>query len=225
DADARVSGGSRVTTDAYAEERSWVAAPARPRRAIGRADAGDPGRVAANARLALAADLASKASLFVVLAIVAHVLSTAQFAALGVALAAITVLTTLLDAGVSIVLVRDGRGQPGPALSMLRASAVARVPLVVVACCGGLAVGAYIGHPLESVLVVASAVTAAATLSLVALFRAVEMFAVEVVQKLWAAGLGVLGVIVFIAASPTAAAALAGLCLATAVTVPALVRR
>ena len=214
-----------MTADALARERSWLPVPTRPGRAFGRTDASDPGRVAANARLALAADLASKASLFVVLAIVAHVLSTAEFAALGVALAAITVLTTILDAGASIVLVRDGRGQPGLALSMLRASAVARVPLVLVACCGGLAVGARIGHPVESALVVASAVTAAATLSLVALFRAVEMFAVEVVQKLWGAALGVLGVVVLVAASPTAAAALAGLCLGTAVTLPALLRR
>ena len=106
--------------------------------------------LAANARLALAADLASKGSALAVAIVAAHLLSTSQFALLGVCLALVTVLTTALDAGVSVLVVRDGARDARRRGAVLRASIRMRIPLVVVALVAAIAVGLAHGRPLAA---------------------------------------------------------------------------
>jgi len=157
-----------------------------------------------------------------VLVIAARVLSTREFAALGVSLAVATVLTCLLDAGSSVALVRDAEGSRERALASLRASARGRMPLALVVWGAGVLVGAQLDRPVESVLVLVLATLGAAALSLLAVFRVAETFSVEVLQKLTAATLGLAATVVFVVVSPTSAAVLAGLALGAAVTLPAV---
>ena len=53
--------------------------------------------VGSNATLALIGDLATKVGMFVTLVVAAHILSTVEFARLGIALAAVTILAAFFD--------------------------------------------------------------------------------------------------------------------------------
>src|SRR5207247_2098629 len=78
---------------------------------------------------------------FAIVALCARMLPLDEFAHLGVALAALTVLTCLVDAGVATVIVRDCASRTDRARSFMRASIPVRAPLVGLACAACIAGG------------------------------------------------------------------------------------
>jgi O-antigen/teichoic acid export membrane protein len=149
--------------------------------------------VPANAGLALAGDAAAKATAFVIVAISARLLPVEQFARLGVALAALTVATSLLDAGVSTLLVRDGARQPAQAMGLLRSSVHIRAPLAALVLAAGLALGLYADDVWLGLLTAVAALGGAASLTVGGLFRSAQNLAPEAVQKSVVAALTLLG--------------------------------
>lgn len=137
----------------------------------------------ANASLAFVGDAASKVAAFAIVVLCARVLPLEEFAHLGVALAALTVLTCLVDAGVATAIVRDCAPQTDRARAFMRASFPLRAPLVMLACAAGIAGGMFIGDLWLGVATAAAAVAAAWSLSLTALFRAMQDLAPEAIQK------------------------------------------
>ena len=109
--------------------------------------------MASNARLALAGDLAGKAAQLAALALAARLLSTQQLALLGVCLALATVLTAVLDMGISTVLVREAAGDPGRAWPLLLGSLRARLALALLVAGLTIEIGLWLGSPLEGLLV------------------------------------------------------------------------
>src|SRR5205814_10558882 len=89
-----------------------------------------PRSLRANAGLALAGDLFTKASAFIAIAVVARVLPTAELALLGVCMALMSVLGSALDAGVSVLITRDGAGERRRAGAILRSSLLGRPAFV-----------------------------------------------------------------------------------------------
>jgi len=170
----------------------------------------EPRAVPANAGLAFVGDAASKAAAFAIVALCARLLPLEEFAHLGVALAALTVLTSLIDAGVATVIVRDCASRTDRARAFVRASLVVRVPLVALACGAGIAGGMFIGDLWLGVATAAASVAAAWSLSLTALFRAMQDLAPEAIQKCAVAaatvGAGVLLAVKSERASPVVAA-------------------
>ena len=73
----------------------------------------------------------------------ARLLSTSEYARLGVAAAAVGILTAVLDAGVSVMVVRDGARSPADRGGLLMAGVRGRLPLLGIALVGAVAVGAY----------------------------------------------------------------------------------
>src|SRR5262249_13062194 len=71
-----------------------------------------PRSVANNASLAFTGDATTKVAGLIAIVALARILPTAEMARYGVALAAATILTTVLDAGGSTVIVRDGASDP-----------------------------------------------------------------------------------------------------------------
>lgn len=138
----------------------------------------------ANSLLAFAGDLAGKLGQLVVLVICARLLDIEQFAALGVALAVVGVGVSVLDGGASLLIQRDGAGDPAVRRQLLRALLRARIPffaVVVVAC---VIWGVLAEDPLTSSLVGISCVVSALSLSLWAVVRAAEDFRPETSQRL-----------------------------------------
>jgi O-antigen/teichoic acid export membrane protein len=181
--------------------------------------------VAANARLALVGDLASKAVQLGTLVLAARLLPTRELAALGICLTVATVLTAALDAGVSTVLVRDCAADPRSGWASAAAAGRARVPLALAALAACVVGGAVIGRPLEALLVAMLALLGAAALTLYAVFRAAQTLETEATQKLTAAAATFAGVGALALNEPTAAAILAGLALGPALTMPSLALR
>jgi O-antigen/teichoic acid export membrane protein len=161
--------------------------------------------VRANATLAIAGDIAAKAAAFAVVVISARLLAVDQFARLGVALAALTVATSVLDAGFSTLIVRDGAGRPSRAMGLLRSSIRVRAPLAALVLATGLAAGLFTGDVWLGLLTAAAAVGGAASLSLASLFRSSQDLAPEAVQKSLAAALTLAGAVIVALASPEAA--------------------
>jgi O-antigen/teichoic acid export membrane protein len=161
--------------------------------------------VRANATLAMTGDIAAKAAALAVVVISARLLPVAEFARLGVALAALTVATSLLDAGFSTLIVRDGAGRPSRAMGLLSSSIRARAPLAALMLATGLAAGLLTGDVWLGLLTAAAAVGAAASLSLASLFRSSQDLAPEAVQKFAAAALTLAGAVGVALASPEAA--------------------
>src|SRR5262249_45751199 len=133
--------------------------------------------VPANAGLAFAGDAASKVAAFAIVVLCARLLPLDEFAHLGVALAAFTVLTCLVDAGVATVIVRDCAARTDRARAVMRASIPLRAPLVALTAAAGIAGGLVVGDLWLGVATAVAAVAAAWSLSLTALFRAVQDFA------------------------------------------------
>jgi O-antigen/teichoic acid export membrane protein len=140
--------------------------------------------VGRNASLALLGDLAAKLGLLAVVVFAARSLSTVEYARLGVALAAAGILATLLDAGVSVLLVRDGARDVARRGELFRAALRGRLPFLAVVASAGLVLGAVTGQVTLVVASVALAAGNAATLSVLALFRAAQDLRYEAVAKL-----------------------------------------
>lgn len=176
-----------------------------------------PRALSTNAGLALAGDAASKAAAFAIVALCARLLPLEEFAHLGVALAALTVLSGLIDGGVATLIVRDCAARPDRARAILRASLVVRAPLIAGAFAVGIAGGLFIGDLWLGVATAVAAVAGALSLSLTALFRAAQDLAPEAVQKCSVAAV-TLAAGVIVAAESARASAVVGV-LATALSV------
>jgi len=149
-----------------------------------------------NAGLALVGDVAAKAAAFAVVVVSAHFLPVDQFARLGVALAALTVATSFLDAGFSTLIVRDGARDAACAMGLLRTSLRVRAPLAALVLVAGLAVGLSTDDVWLGLLTAVAAVGGAASLTVGALFRSAQDLAPEAVQKSTVAVLTLLGAVV-----------------------------
>jgi O-antigen/teichoic acid export membrane protein len=181
--------------------------------------------VATNSVLALSGDVAAKASGIVAVTLAARLLTTEQFAVLGASLAVVTILTAVLDGGLSVLIVRDGAADSSSLLGTLRAGGVARLPLFALAFVVAAVLGVARGDLATAVLVAAASALGALTLVTLAAFRAAQDLSVEAVQKLlfglllpaltWAA----------LAVRPSAATVLGALVLAQAVALSVSCRR
>jgi O-antigen/teichoic acid export membrane protein len=172
--------------------------------------------IAVNSALALFGDVASKVSGIVVLAIAARWLTTEQFALLGASLAGVTILTAVLDGGLSMLIVRDGAADSAARTGTLWAGLVARAPILALAFAGAAIFGALRGELAPALLIVASSALGALALAVLALFRAAQDLSVEALQKL---ALGLLlpaTVCVALAVEPGATTVLAAAALAQA---------
>ena len=176
--------------------------------------------LAENAGLALAGDVASKLGSFLALAVAARLLSIGQFAVLGVCLAALTIMTSALDAGASVLLARDGAGDPRGRGALLRGAARDRLPLAVIVVLVGLLVGGASGHSAEGLWTALAACAGAASLMATAMFRAAQDLMPEAIQRLSAAVLGLVALAVLLPVHPTATAALAAAAIGTVLTAP-----
>jgi lipopolysaccharide exporter len=182
--------------------------------------------LAENAGFALGGDIASKAGAFLALAIAARALSVREFAVLGVCLAALTILTSVLDAGASVYLVREGAADPVDRGGLLAGAARDRLPLLGVVVVGTLIAGAVVGHPGEALWTVVAAAIGAATLMASAMFRAAQDLMQEAILRLAGATIALvaLGLVLpsHTSASGALAAAVLGAALALALAAPRL---
>jgi O-antigen/teichoic acid export membrane protein len=176
--------------------------------------------IAANSAFALAGDAASKASGVVAVALAARWLTVEQFALVGAALAAATILTAVLDGGLSTLIVRDGAASAAARTATLRAGLAARLPILGVALVAAAAFGVVRDEPAPALLVVATSAAGAFTLALLALFRAAQNLAVEAVQKLLSALLLPALVAAALIARPATATVLAAFVLAQLLALP-----
>jgi O-antigen/teichoic acid export membrane protein len=136
-----------------------------------------------NAGLALVGDVAAKAAAFGVVAACARLLPVNEFARLGVALAALTVFTSVVDGGFSTLIVRDGARYSTESMALLRASIRVRVPLAGVVLVASLLGGIYIDDPWLGLLTAFAALGSALSLTIAAVFRSVQDLAPEAIQK------------------------------------------
>ncbi len=178
-----------------------------------------------NAGLAFVGDLAGKAAALVGVAVAARLLSTGEFARLGVALAATSLVTSALDAGFSVLIVREGAADPLGRGALVRASIRARAPIAAVAVAGGLAFGVSTGELAPAVLVVTGAALGAVSLTVLSAFRSAQDLRPEAVQKTVVAAANVCALAVAVLLVPTATAALLALVVAPALSLPFLARR
>ncbi len=139
--------------------------------------------VRANAGLALMGDTAAKAAAFAVVAACARLLPVGEFAHLGIALAALTVVTSLMDGGFSTLIVRDGARCSTDSMALLRASVRVRLPLAGLVLLAGLGVGVYLDDPWLGLTTAIAAVGSALSLTIAAVFRSVQDLAPEAIQK------------------------------------------
>lgn len=156
--------------------------------------------VRANAGLALVGDIAAKAAAFAVVVACARLLPVGEFAHLGIALAALTVVTSLVDGGFSTLIVRDGARCSTESMALLRASVRVRLPLAGLVLLAGLGAGVYLGDPWLGLTTAIAAVGSALSLTIAAVFRSVQDLAPEAIQKCVAAA------VTFFAATAAAAA-------------------
>jgi O-antigen/teichoic acid export membrane protein len=176
--------------------------------------------IAANSALALGGDAASKVSGILAVALAARWLTVEQFALVGAALAAATILTAVLDGGLSTLIVRDGAASATARTATLRAGLAARLPLLALAFVAAAAFGAVRDQLAPALLVVAAAAAGALSLALLALFRAGQNLAVEAVQKLLAGLLLPALIAVALVARPAASTVLAAFVLAQLLALP-----
>jgi O-antigen/teichoic acid export membrane protein len=177
-----------------------------------------------NAALALGGDLASKGAQLAVFVAAARFLPISEVGLLGICLAAATLVTSFLDAGTSLVIARDGAAGGSPT-GLLVQTARGRVPLLAAALLGATLVGLASGRLVAALLAFALGVLGATSLSLLAIYRAEQDLAVEAVQKLAAGVISLGAAALLMVQSPTCTAALVGLALGPAATLPSLVAR
>jgi O-antigen/teichoic acid export membrane protein len=139
--------------------------------------------VRANAGLALVGDLAAKAAAFAVVVACARLLPVGEFAHLGVALAALTVVASLVDGGFSTLIVRDGARSSSESMALLRASVRVRLPVAGLVLLAGLGAGVSLDDPWLGLTTAIAAVGSALSLTIAAVFRSVQDLAPEAIQK------------------------------------------
>jgi O-antigen/teichoic acid export membrane protein len=172
--------------------------------------------IAVNSALALSGDAASKASGIVAVALAARWLATEQFALLGASLAVVTILTAVLDGGLSVLIVRDGAADSAARFGTLRAGLAARLPLIALVFVGAATFGIARSQLASALLVAAASAVGAMTLVALAVFRAAQDLSVEAVQKLLAGLLLPALICAAVALRPSAAMVLAAFVLAQA---------
>lgn len=172
--------------------------------------------IAVNSVLALSGDAASKASGIVAVALAARWLTTEQFALLGASLAVVTILTAVLDGGLSVLIVRDGAADSAARFGTLRAGLAARLPLLALVFVGAATFGIARRELAPALLVAAASAVGAMTLVALATFRAAQDLSVEAVQKLLAGLLLPALICAAVAVRPSAATVLAAFVLAQA---------
>jgi O-antigen/teichoic acid export membrane protein len=143
-----------------------------------------PRGLAQNSALALAGDLAAKAGLLAVMMVAARGLRTAEFAAFAAATALATVLTAVLDGGSQILLTRDGVAGAGTRRGLLRALAVARLPLLALALTTAAVIGVASGRLVLALATVLLAAAGAAQQSLTGALRSAQDLRPEALAKL-----------------------------------------
>jgi O-antigen/teichoic acid export membrane protein len=177
-----------------------------------------------NAALALFADIAAKASQLVVMLVAARLLSVGQMAVLGVCLACATLLTSVLDAGVSLVISRDGAAG-GDAAELAGVTLRSRVPYAALAAVVAVMLGVATGQLAAALSCLVLAALGAAALSVLAVFRAQQDLTVEARYKLAAGVVSVLAALALMMATRTAAGAVAGLAVGPLLLLPRLMLR
>lgn len=175
--------------------------------------------VPTNAGLALLGDAASKAAALATIAICARLLPLEQFAHLGVALAALTVLTSFADAGIATLIVRDGADRPDRARELMRTSIAIRAPLFALVCAAGVAGGLFVGDVWLGAATALAAVAGALSQSLTALFRSAQDLAPEAIQKCAVAAVALVAASLVAAESARASAVVTSLGIALALSV------
>ena len=182
--------------------------------------------LAANASLALVGDAVAKGGMFAALLVLARVLPVGEFARLGVAMAVMLILTTLLDGGIGIVATREGASKSSARLDLLHAGATARVPLLALATLGCAIGGVVLGQPALALSVLLAAAVNAAQQTLFATFRSGQNLTTEAIAKA-ACGISypVLCATVALAGHRTAVAAMLAMTVGPAVTLPFLYLR
>jgi O-antigen/teichoic acid export membrane protein len=142
-----------------------------------------PRRLAANAGLALAGDALAKAGMFLALVVLARGIQVREFAHLAVAMAAMVIVTTVIDGGVSVIATREGAAQPLRRASLLRAGVGARVPLIAAAAAITLVAGGVVGQVGLAAVVLLAAIVNATQIALFAVFRGGQTLVQEAVAK------------------------------------------
>jgi O-antigen/teichoic acid export membrane protein len=142
-----------------------------------------PRGLAANASLALAGDALAKAGMFVALLVLAHAMTVAQYARLGIGMAAMLIATSALDGGVGIVTTREGAADPAARRPLLRAGMSARLPLAAAAAVILAGAGVAADDLPLALVVLTAAIVNAAQLALFATFRSTQNLLFEAVAK------------------------------------------
>jgi O-antigen/teichoic acid export membrane protein len=139
--------------------------------------------LATNAGLALLGDVIAKGGMFVALAFLAHGLEVRAFAHLAIAMAAMVIVTTAIDGGISIVATREGAAHPRLRSGLMRAGAVGRLPLVAIAVVVGLGVGQFLGQTQLAAIALLAATVNAAQIALLTFFRSAQSLVPEAIAK------------------------------------------
>lgn len=178
-----------------------------------------------NSALALAGDIASKAGALVVIVVAARFLSVREFAVLATALVVAGLLASVLDLGAGTLITRDGARSTAARGALFRALLNARAPFAAVLLITSALVGFAVGRPLTALTIAALAVSGALTLSLLGLYRSCQDIRPEAMQKLVAAVVSVVTVVLASLLLPRADALLVMLALSALVALLPLVRQ
>jgi O-antigen/teichoic acid export membrane protein len=181
--------------------------------------------IAENSALALAGDVASKAAALIVVVVAARFLSVPEFAVLATALAVAGLLGSALDLGAGTLLTRDGARGTEVRGALFRALLEARSSLAAAVLIAAPLIGFAVGRPLTALSIAALAVSGALTLSLLGLYRSTQNIQPEVIQRLLAAVLSVLTVVLACLLLPRADVLLVALLLSALVALLPLARR
>jgi O-antigen/teichoic acid export membrane protein len=174
--------------------------------------------VAQNSALVLAAEIASKAGVLVVVLVAARALTETEFALLATGLACAALLSALLDLGAGTLLARDGARVEGARGWLFRALAEARAPAAVALLVAAPLVGLALGAAPTGLAVAVLAVAGAAVLSLLGLYRSAQDIRPEALQRLACAVLSAASVSLCCLLLPRADAVLTALALSTLAT-------
>lgn len=178
-----------------------------------------------NALFALAGDILAKSSGLLILMVSARLLSTEQFAQLGVAVAAYGIITAVGDLGVSVLIQRDGAADPATRRALRAASLRARAPFALLTLVAAAAIGAWSGDLLLGLAVACAGLVGAYSLTLWAVVRAAEDFRHETQQRLVA---GIAALVLAVAAAALtgrASAVILAMVAGSALVLPWMVRR
>jgi O-antigen/teichoic acid export membrane protein len=121
--------------------------------------------------------------MFAALLVLAHTMTVAEYARLGIAMAAMLIVTSVLDGGVGIVAVREGASDPESRVRLLHAGMVARGPLAAAAAAVVLTAGLVVDQLALALAILIAALVNAAQLGLFATFRSAQNLLTEAVAK------------------------------------------